>query len=80
MIDLNWNQTKITQNVSLNGWKAMSDLTLVFQFDATLAQELTTVYNSQITDKAIDFLSSTTEDYNECVFTVLKVCYVPAVI
>ena len=30
MVDQNWNQTKITQGAGLNGWKAMSDMTLVF--------------------------------------------------
>lgn len=66
--------------MQLNAWKSLSDLTLVFQYEPTLQQELITVYNQQISSKAIDFLDQTTDDYNTPIFSILKICYVPAVI
>jgi hypothetical protein len=52
----------------------------VFQFDASLKADLENAYNSQIIDKAMDLLDAGASQWNDSLFSVLKICYLPVFI
>ena len=51
----------------------------MFQHDEALKQELVTVTNKLIADKAADFLDAVTHEFNDVIFKVLKLTYLPTV-
>ena len=75
----NLSLTKINERVSLAQWRAMADLVSVFQHDQTIKEELIAVTNKQIANKCCDFLDAVTMDFNDTIFRVLKLCYLPGV-
>ena len=58
----------------------MGNMLQVFQHDEGLKQELISVTNKRISDKAVDFLDAVTLEFNDVVFRILKLCYLPTVI
>ena len=51
----------------------------VFQHDETIKAELISVTNKRVADKACDFLDAVTHDFNDVIYRVLRMCYIPTV-
>ena len=56
----------------------MADMVQVFQHDQGLKEELITVTNKRLSDKATEFLDAVTHDFNDVIFRVLKMSYLPS--
>lgn len=52
----------------------------VFQHDEDLKAELIAVTNKRMAEKGCDFLDAVTSDFQDVVFRILKLCYLPVII
>ena len=57
----------------------MADMVQVFQHDQSLKEELETVTYKRLADKGCEFLDAVTHEFNDTIFRVLKMCYLPTV-
>ena len=79
-MELDLNPSKINQRNSLNQWRILAHLLSVFCFDPELKALLLAQYNRQISQKTIAFLDAATPPYNEHLFTILKITFLPQVL